>query len=72
MYGILLIIMSLFLKNTWIYAIGIGLFVDEIPSPLLSGKTYADYYSKKSLVLLGILVLIIFFLRKLISLPLQG
>jgi len=70
MYGVLLIILSLFLNNIWIYAIGMGLFVDEIPSPLLHGKTHTDYYSKKSLEILVILIIIIFFLKRFIILPL--
>jgi len=57
MYGIALIIASLFFKNIWLYAIGCGLFVDEIPYLLLNGKTHADNYSKKSLALLVLLVI---------------
>jgi hypothetical protein len=63
MYGILLIIASLILKNVWVCAIGFGLFIDEVPYLLIKGKNHADNYSWKSLVLLVIFVVVVFFLK---------
>lgn len=66
MYGIFLIFISILLKNIYLYGVGAGLFIDEVPYLLLKGKTHADNYSKKSLVLLIVFVVVIFFLKKLL------
>jgi hypothetical protein len=38
MYGLILLVLSLFVKNILIYAIGLGLFLDELAYILIGGK----------------------------------
>ena len=40
MYGLLLILISIGAKNKNIFAIGLGLFIDEVPYLILRGKTH--------------------------------
>ena len=64
MYGLILLAIGIIIKNVPVYAIGIGLFVDELPYILIRGKTHKDNYSSKSLVGLSICILIVFIARK--------
>ncbi len=57
MFGLILILVGMLLTNITIYAVGLGLFIDELPYILLKGKNHKDNYSTKSL--LGVLILMI-------------
>lgn len=63
MYGLVGIIFGSVLHSVVIYAIGWGLFIDELTYILMRGKTHDDNYSKVSL--LGTLgfVIVIFFIK---------
>ena len=69
MYGIALAIFGLVVNFLTIYAIGVGLFVDELAYLLIRGKTHADNYSVKSLIGTVVFVVLVFIFRKFISLP---
>lgn len=62
MYGIFGIILGLFFQSLIIYAVGWGLFIDELTYLLMRGKTHKDNYSKISLTgtLLFIVIILIF------------
>ncbi len=64
MYGIVLITIGLLIKNNPTYLIGLGLFIDELGFVLIGGETHQDYWSKKSLLLLTLFIIIIYFLKK--------
>ncbi len=51
MFGVVLVPLGIFLHSVWIYAIGIGLFVDELGYLFIRGKNHADNYSDASLAL---------------------
>jgi len=57
MYGLILIPIGMLLTNITIYAVGLGLLINEFPYILLKGKNHKDNYSIKSL--LGVLMLMI-------------
>lgn len=63
MYGTVLLIIGILITNLWCLAVGLGLFIDELPFLLIGGKTHADNYSVKSLVGVTVLVIVVFFLR---------
>lgn len=63
MYGITLIILSFIFSNITMYAVGLGLFVDELSYILIGGKTHKDNYSTKSLLGTVIFILAIYLLR---------
>ena len=63
MYGIIILIIGLLLDNLASYAIGLGLFIDELTFLFIGGKNHEDNYSNKSLVGTLILVIIVFFFR---------
>lgn len=50
MYGIALVAVSLSISNLVLYAVGLGLLVDELTFLCINGKTHKDNYSAKSLV----------------------
>jgi hypothetical protein len=62
MYGVLLVIVSLINSSITLYAIGLGLFIDELSYILIGGKNHKDNYSTKSLVgtLLFVMLVYIF------------
>ncbi len=64
MYGLVLIPLGIIIANVFLYAIGLGLFVDELTYLLIGGTTHADNYSWISLVGTGIFVLLFFGIRK--------
>lgn len=49
MYGILAILIGVIFKLLPIYALGFGLFIDELTYIILCGKTHSDNYSPKSI-----------------------
>ena len=63
MYGIILIVISILIKNLTIYSIGLGLFIDELTYLIIKGKNHKDNYSKKSLIGTCLFIILIFFLR---------
>ncbi len=69
MYGLVLIVVSLFFSNLTLYAIGLGLFVDELPQ-LITGswRNWNDYYSVKEIVRVMVLVVLVYFLSSYIIL----
>jgi hypothetical protein len=50
MYGIALVAISLIASSRALFAIGLGLFVDELTYLIIKGRTHNDNYSVKSLV----------------------
>ena len=73
MYGFVLMLASLLIKNITMFAIGLGLFVDELAYLLLRGKTHRHNYSFPSLLGTALFVLFIFLVRakliKFVSIP---
>ena len=63
MYGLFLIPLAVMLKNIPLYAIGLGLFIDELTFLLIGGKTHEDNYSWKSLIGTVLFTIVVFFLR---------
>ncbi len=62
MYGIVFVIIGVVIPNLIIYAIGLGLFVDELTYLLINGRTHEDNYSAISIlgtILLSVLVFLI-------------
>lgn len=60
MYGLLVIAIGLISQSITIYAIGIGLFIDELTYLLIRGKTHKDNYSKISLLGTFIFIMVVF------------
>lgn len=63
MTGALLGIIGLYSKNLFVFAVGLGLFVDELTYLLMGGRTQHDNYSTVSLAGTVIFVIVVFFLR---------
>jgi hypothetical protein len=70
MYGIVLILLGLALRNVWIYGIGWGLVVDELMIFPTHATTWAEYYSPIFLIGTGVFAVTVFFLRKYLMRPL--
>ena len=64
MYGLVLAPVGLFLANVPLFAVGLGLFVDEATYLVMGGSTHADNYSWISLTGTFVLVVVVFLLRK--------
>lgn len=71
MYGIVGIVAGIFLHSWIVYAIGLGLFVDELTYLLIRGKTHADNYSVKSIVGTVLFCIAVFLLRSYVMSPIQ-
>jgi len=69
MYGIAGIFAGLLVGSVALYAVGSGLFIDELAYLLLHGKSHKDNYSAGSLVGTCVFILVIFFLRHYIARP---
>ena len=63
MYGLILAPLGILFDNPPLFAVGLGLFVDELGYLLIGGKTHKDNYSKYSLILLGIFASLIYIFR---------
>lgn len=61
MYGILILVIGLLIRNTILIAIGLALFVDELPYLIIKGNSHKDNYSPYSLVGLMVCMLIVYF-----------
>ncbi len=72
MYGLILIPIGILATNIFFYAIGMGLFVDELTYLLIGGQTHADNYSWISLVGTAVIIAGIFFTRKLLMKALRS
>lgn len=64
MVGIVLMPIGYLLINITIYAIGFGLFIDELTYILIKGKDHKDNYSIISLIGTAIFVILIYFLKE--------
>lgn len=60
MYAILIVPLGIFLDNIFVYAVGVGLFIDELGYLLIGGKNHNDNYSGDSLLLLCVFVVLIY------------
>jgi len=69
MLGGVLIPLGLIFESLFVYAVGIGLFIDELMFLLLRGKTHADNYSKVSLVGTIAFVVLVFLARDFFASP---
>ncbi|MDB5266219.1 MAG: hypothetical protein JWN89_34 [Parcubacteria group bacterium] len=67
MYGVGLVLLGLLIGSVVTYAVGLGLFVDELTYLLINGKNHEDNYSKKSLIGTLIFIGVVFFLREFLS-----
>jgi hypothetical protein len=63
MYGILGIVVGALVHSIGVYAVGAGLFVDELSFLLMRGKTHQDNYSAASLLGTLLFVIAVFVLR---------
>lgn len=72
MFGIVGIILGLLTNFIFVYAIGWGLFIDELTYLLMRGKTHGDNYSKTSIVGTIIFIIIVFVLRNYFVLPFRN
>ena len=68
MFGLIILVFSLVMKNLILYSIGLGLFIDEFTFLLMRGKNHKDNYSKISLIGTAIFILIVFIFKKYIVL----
>ncbi len=64
MYGIVLVVLGLAVRNKTVYAIGLGLLLDEVPLLMMGGSTYQEYFSAPSLVGVGALIGAVFFSKE--------
>lgn len=64
MYGMLAVIIGLWIHSLGLYAIGFGLFVYELTYPIIGGKTHADNYSIRSLLGTTGFILLTFIFRE--------
>lgn len=63
MYGLVLATAGVLLGSVTLYAVGIGLFIDEFGYLLIGGKTHEENYSKTSLLLLALFVVLAYIFR---------
>ncbi len=63
MYGVVLIMIGLIFHSVLLFAIGFGLFIDELTYLLMKGKNHEDNYSKVSLVGTLIFIILVFLLK---------
>lgn len=69
MYGIVAAALGLASGSVVLYAIGLGLFVDELAYLLIRGKGHRDNYSPASLFGTLAFALLVFFLQRYLLLP---
>ena len=63
-YGIILVVIAFIYSNLTLYAIGSGLFIDELPQLITNSfKTWQDYYSRRSLMGVLLLSLLVYIFR---------
>ena len=71
MYGIVGIIIGLVAHSINLYAIGLGLFVDELTYIIIRGKDHKDNYSLVSLLGTLLFVVAVFVFKDYLVLPLK-
>ena len=64
MYGLVLAPVGALVGSVTIFAVGVGLFVDELGYLLIGGKTHEENYSKASLLLLTLLIVLAYIFRE--------
>ena len=64
MYGLVLALAGALFGSVTIFAVGVGLFVDELGYLLIGGKTHEENYSKASLILLSIFIVLAYIFRE--------
>ncbi len=64
MLGLVLAPVGALAGSVALYAMGVGLFVDELGYLIIGGKTHEENYSKASLLLLGLFIVLTFLFRK--------
>lgn len=69
MYGLAGIAIAFVVRLVIIYAIGLGLFIDELTYLTVSGKTHEDNYSFLSLTGTTVLIVLVFLLRRYLISP---
>lgn len=67
MYGLVGIFLGIILNSVVIYAIGLGLFIDELTYLLIRGKTHKDNYSAYSIIGTMVFIILVFFLRNVLT-----
>lgn len=67
MYGLVGIFLGIILNSIVVYAIGLGLFIDELTYLLIRGKNHKDNYSMYSITGTILFVILIFFLRNILT-----
>lgn len=67
MYGLMLVPIGIAISSVVLFAIGLGLFVDELGYLLIGGSTHADNYSTASLLLLCVFVALVYASRNKLS-----
>jgi len=71
MSGLIIAPVGLFLGITFLYTVGVALFIDELTYLILGGKNYKDYFSKESLLGTFVFVVLVFLLREYVVIPLE-
>jgi hypothetical protein len=69
MYGVVGIVIGLLVHFILVYAIGLGLFIDELTYLIIRGKNHADNYSRISLFGTLVFVIIVFIFKSYLVLP---
>jgi len=69
MYGIVGIVTGLLFHSIIVYAIGLGLFVDELTYLFIQGKNHKDNYSRTSLLGTALIMLLIFLFQNYLLIP---
>jgi hypothetical protein len=69
MFGLVGILLAFIFNSLVIYAVGFGLFVDELTFLLMRGKNHEDNYSKVSLWGTVGFVILVFILKHYLILP---
>ena len=72
MFGIVAAGIGLAIQSVTLYAIGLGLFVDELSYLLMRGKTHRENFSTFSLVGTIVFVIIGFLLKNYLVSPFRG
>lgn len=65
MYGLILMPTGIFFSDVLLFAVGLGLFVDEVGFLAIGGETHEDNFSPASFAILLGLVLTVLFSRSL-------
>ena len=63
MFGVALILIALAIHSLILYAIGLGLFVNELAYLLMGGKTHQDNYSMRSLSGLIFFIILVYIFK---------